>query len=238
MEDVLTSGSDARGVLLTLDLDWAPWYCVEYVLETLIDSSVCPTWFVTTGYSAAQLSDLSAYELGIHPNFQPVLGLGPGEVRSAPEAFSDCLELVPEAKVWRSHGLICGTNLTGVAVALGLTHESNLYVGEQVAIRPYKDFSGTVQVPITIEDDVLLRECRTGLMPNFVPDLSRDYQCLNFHPIHIFFNSPSFDWYRQHLAGPEGFAAQRRVDMRWPGWGVGSLWKSVLSLLKEAGDHE
>lgn len=57
--------------LITLDVDWAPDYMVDYVASILISHRVKATWFVTheslSVWRLRKRNDL--FELGVHPNF-------------------------------------------------------------------------------------------------------------------------------------------------------------------------
>ena len=59
--------------IITVDIDWAPDFVMDELLETLISAAVKSTWFIT--HRSPLLEKLreqkSLVELGIHPNFLP-----------------------------------------------------------------------------------------------------------------------------------------------------------------------
>ena len=89
--------------VITIDIDWAPDFMIDYCMQILLVAQVKATWFIT--HKSPMLDKLRQYpdlfELGIHPNFYPNSSHGESE-----EAIIGyCMDLVPEARSMRTHGL-------------------------------------------------------------------------------------------------------------------------------------
>jgi len=96
--------------IITIDVDWAPDFVMEPVIEVFIENQVKSTWFIT--HSTPVLNSLlrkhrELFELGIHPNFMKNSTQGATEK----EVLAYCKAVVPEALSVRTHGLIQSSNL-------------------------------------------------------------------------------------------------------------------------------
>jgi hypothetical protein len=96
-------GAGKGDVCLTLDVDWAPDHAIDWVADLLIDHAVKATWFVTHNSPAVDRlrAQPKLFELGIHPNFLA----GSTHGTTVDQVLDHCLELVPEARSMRTHGL-------------------------------------------------------------------------------------------------------------------------------------
>ena len=66
-------------VFLTLDLDWACDGVLEDTIDLVEGEDVSATWFVTHDTPLLErIRSNPRFELGIHPNFNGLLGLGQG----------------------------------------------------------------------------------------------------------------------------------------------------------------
>lgn len=110
----VTMAHRCRGVMLTLDVDWAPDYAVDFAAAELIRRGVRATWFVT--HSSAAIDRLREYpelfELGAHPNFLSNSTHG----SSTAEVLTHCTGLVPGATSVRMHGLMQSTRLLNTLI--------------------------------------------------------------------------------------------------------------------------
>lgn len=186
---------------LTFDMDFALDEVIEDTLDLLSGFDVRSTFFLTGATSQIdRIRETEAIDVGIHPNFNPLLGgtCDPGE--SAKKALDNLLKLFPEAKSVRSHSLTQSSRLNQLFKDYGLTHESNTFVpsGRAKAPSPWVDWTGLVRVPFHWEDDVYCLY-RTADVPEpaAAEVLSRNHGfCVfNFHPIHVFLNTESLAHY-------------------------------------------
>jgi hypothetical protein len=225
---------EGRGLLsklvLTFDLDWAHDTVIADTVSIVEKWGISATWFVT--HSSPLLNDISAIggqELGVHPNFNPLLeGTGGG---SAWDILARLLEIVPIAKSVRSHSLVQSSRLRTLFREHDLTHESNcvippLFTG---VLAPWKDFSGLVQVPIRWEDDLRLIDPSFGEPVDLLSAIKP--LTVDFHPIHIFLNTVTIDDYesaRTDFLNPAALLKRRRP------LGAGGSRDRLLALLEAA----
>jgi hypothetical protein len=172
---------------LSLDIDWAPDEVIRDSLKLISAAGARATWFVT--HETPVLDEIAAtpgQQLGLHPNFNPALQ---GNGKSANETIRELLEIVPGARVVRSHSLTRSNYLSAVFSEAGLTHESNIAVHPRTAqgLAPWRCKSGLVQVPVFWGDDLCMADGSYGTVVDWigkVPVLT-----VYFHPMHIFINT-------------------------------------------------
>lgn len=201
---------------LTFDIDWAHDDVLADTIALVERADVAATWFVT--HDTPLLARLRAnprFELGIHPNFLPLVMQGdPKAGATAGEVVDRLLAIVPEAKSVRSHSLVQSGRLLEVFRAKGLTHDCNAFLpaASGMPLRPWTDWFGMVRVPYFWEDDfwcdaapgtpVELQD-RAGL---------RGY---DFHPIHVYLNTDRLSRYedaRSDLQAPDRLITRRNPD--------------------------
>ena len=148
-------------VFLTIDIDWAHDEILEDTIQLIEETGVCATWFITHETSYLEfLRGNPRFELGIHPNFNPLL-LGDKSLgKSADEVVSRLLEIVPEAKSVRSHSMAQSSVLLNLFSEKGLTHDCNHYIPQQsqIVLKPWHLWNGLIRVPYFWEDDIEMEE--------------------------------------------------------------------------------
>jgi hypothetical protein len=199
---------------LTFDTDWAHDAAIADTIDLVEEAGVAATWFVTHDTPLlARLRENPLFEIGIHPNFNPLLA---GEPRagcgSADEVLDRMLELVPEATAIRSHCLVQGGRLFELFRRKGLTHDCNAFLPESsgMTLRPWVDWSGLIRVPYFWEDDFW---CDTGRSSRFADlDTRPGVRGYDFHPIHVFLNTEALCRYedaRAEFQDAEALRARR-----------------------------
>ena len=182
---------------LTFDMDWAHDDVLSFVLDWLECKSIKATWFVTHNTPLLdRIRSNKLMEVGIHPNFNSLLD-GKGDVGGAERILDELLELVPEAKSIRSHSLFQSGTLQNMFKSKGLLYDCNHFVPfhQDLEMRPWAIWNGLIKVPHGWEDDIcfmsdkdfsvsLIKQC-TGLC------------VFDFHPIHVYLNTPYMDWYEK-----------------------------------------
>lgn len=186
---------------LTFDLDWVADSVLERVIERVEALGLPATWFVTHDTPLlARLRSNAAFELGIHPNFNGLLGLGQGEAPSAGarEVVATLQALVPEATAVRSHSLTQSSRLLSLFHEVGLTHDANHFVPAraQVTLRPWRHHNGLVRVPHLWEDDLDALMGEERQTPRALLDRG-GLLVAAFHPIHVFLNTHDMATYER-----------------------------------------
>jgi len=182
---------------ITIDIDWAPDFTIDWVADRLAERSVPATWFVTHQSEAVERlrrrPDL--FELGIHPNFSP----GSTHGARSSEVLRHCLDIVPRARMMRTHQLVQSTPLLmEIIKTTDILADCSLYLPHATAAVPtilWYEKRPLVRIPYIWEDDFEVEQ------PNPIWRLHRmaelPLRVFGFHPIHLFLNSVSMDAYRQ-----------------------------------------
>jgi hypothetical protein len=183
---------------ITIDVDWAPDFMIDAAADALLAREVKATWFVTHASPALERlrerPDL--FELGIHPNFLP----GSTHGATPAEVVAHCAALVPEAKAVRTHCLLQSTPLhdellRGSAVEVDVS----LFLPGAEHLEPVVQWSPAgrlLRLPYVWQDNMEMYSpepnWRTGALLD-APGL----RIFDFHPVHVWLNSRSFDNYER-----------------------------------------
>lgn len=195
---------------LTIDIDWAQDAVIADTLGLIESHGQKATWFVT--HSTKMLDEIRAaggHELGLHPNFNPLLD---GQTGTAEDVLRRLHDVSGGATAVRSHSLVRSSRLAAIYRKLGLTHESNYFMPPALgSLHIWRDYSDLIQVPIRWEDDVRLLDETIGEPASHLSTL--DPFVVDFHPIHIFLNTVTMKDYetaRGSDTSPDGLKAHRR----------------------------
>jgi hypothetical protein len=228
----------AQRTAITLDIDWAPDFVIESVAETLLGRGVAATWFVT--HSSPAIDALRAhpdvFELGIHPNFAPGSTHG-----STPEmVLEHCLELVPEARSMRTHGLVQSSAL------LALVRQHTPIDIDLSLFLPHASHAGPIEYPLQTgsllripyiwEDDAEMYSSQPSWSTSEFAKAATGLAVFNFHPVHICLNSATLEPYGRLKAraypdvGPHDVA-----EVRTQGPGTATAFAELVNLLSGTG---
>ena len=178
----------------TSDIDWASESIIEYSHNVLSGNDLKLTYFVT--HSSPFLNDLNEQNkvrLLIHPNFLPDSSHG----NSFTEVIDYCLNLVPNADGFRSHRYFEVNDIMDDLEKRGFRFVSNHFTRCETHIKPLIHRSGLLSIPIFLEDGGYLLMDPDLNFNNLIPKLnSPGLKVINFHPAHMAFNTPNFDYTR------------------------------------------
>lgn len=171
-------------VSLSFDVDWAHEEVLADTLSLLGEFGATATFFATHDSPTLRGLDRGRYEIGIHPNFNPLLaGAGGSDYRRTLDAM---LDMYPEAQGLRSHSVTTNGAILVHAAERGLRYESNVYIPTQLA--PFRDYDRLVKISMYWAD---FREMLVA------PDFDAEAVAIDrtlpavfaFHPIHVFLNT-------------------------------------------------
>ena len=191
-------------IALTFDVDWCGDEVLNYTLDIIENADVRATIFMTHETPIiGKIRNNKNIELGVHPNFCKLLtGESSSDGSNYMDIFQRILQIIPEARSFRSHALTVNSHILMACGKLGITHESNLYMPKYLnaAIKPYKYIdSKLTRVPFFWEDDIHCMELSNGLAAGWdVHDWLKcdtDPKVFNFHPIHVFLNTEDLSRY-------------------------------------------
>ena len=215
-----------RGLHLTIDLDWCHEAVLADTLELLEVYEARATVFCTDRTESLDLlKGNRLVELGVHPNFRPLLsGENAPDGESAARVLDRILSLVPTAKSVRSHSLTSSSDLSTLFRSRGLTHESNIKLPFEAAphLAPFYHVSGMLMCPFQWGDH---SDMEKGIPIQCVSN----YLVVNFHPIHIFLNSNSLDQYER--TRPYHYSPGNLRNLRTDGTGVRTHFLDLLEAM-------
>lgn len=219
----------AAKVFLSFDIDWAHDDILTDTIDIVRDAGVASTWFVTHSTPLLyQLRNLADAELGIHPNFNPLLdGMCISSDNNSKKILESTLSLVPGARAIRSHSLTQNERIIDQFRDSGLTHISNCFVphGCGIKVRPFRVWDDIVIVPHCWQDNVALK--MSVPFPTEA-ELASDFHVFDFHPIHIFLNTEHPDRYEhtRHLH----HKPEELIRYRYEGQGTRTRLLELLDL--------
>lgn len=179
-------------IALTLDIDWAPDFVIGFCADILAERGIPATFFAT--HPSPLLEDLKTeplFDIGIHPNFLP----GTSHGANLAEIMDTMMALVPDAQCMRTHGLYQTSNMF-FAIMQGypqILYDFSLFMPDNHALRPcpFADEGGRsiLRIPYQWEDDLYFPRFAAAPNDDFIFETAT-YQIFDFHPIHIYLNSP------------------------------------------------
>lgn len=172
-------------ISFTIDTDWVHDEAIEETLLYFEQQDIPVTLFATHQSTLLSRLDRSKTEVGIHPNFNPLLDGQADYTYRKP--IDDLMNIFPEAKGFRSHSLASSYYVSIYAKSVGLEYESNVYITQDLS--PYRSSQyPLIQAPFHWMDSVQLGSVS---MPEQFISKNADFLCLAIHPIHFFLNTES-----------------------------------------------
>lgn len=224
-EDTSTNGDGAErydDVVVTVDTEWCPDTVIADTVDLLDAHDVPATLFSTH----ADGIDAGRHERALHPNF---LAADTGEA----EALDAVATAYPAATGLRAHNMYVHSPLRSHYGEYDLWYESNYAAYLVDDLEPFWMFGEVVQLPVYFMDDTWLR-LRDD--PEALPSVDvlltgPGLRVLDFHPIHVYLNTPDIDYYRAHKDRYDD--PDRLADARYDGLGVRDLFVAVLDRLAD-----
>ena len=187
-------------IFITVDIDWANDDLIEIALDMLEEQRVKCTFFVTHETSTLnRIRRNSNFELGIHPNLNPLLHEASNRTKLARERFEELLEIVPEAQSYRCHSMVTSSRVLEIASEFGLKYDCNYFIPYQAGIelKPWKIWNEIIRVPYFWEDDISLEYGIEESPTELKNILERPgLRVFDFHPVHIALNTEHLNRYK------------------------------------------
>lgn len=179
-------------ICITLDVDWAPDFVIDYVAKILIRKKIKATWFAThMSKDVLELVKNPLFEVGLHPNFlsNSTQGTNPEEI------LENLKSLFPTAKSIKTHCLLQSSSLLMLFHKFGIENDVSLLLERTKNIAPhYSPYFHLYRFPFFWEDDVAMsyNNWEVEQLIN-IPGM----KIFNFHPIHIYLNSKNMENYNK-----------------------------------------
>jgi len=221
-----------KSIFLTFDIDWAHDDVISDTIEILNAENIKATFFIT--HDCDVLNELRLnknFELGIHPNFNPLLN-GESGSEHFTQVVDRLMQLIPEAKSVRSHSLVQSSRMLDYFASCGLRIDANLYipVNSGIICRPFTIWNTILRVPHFWEDDLQLLG---NDIDKYDISIYLNYEGLkvfDFHPIHVYLNTECIDRYEN--AKPHYHNAVELLKFR--NYGADGTRQFLLDLIRES----
>jgi hypothetical protein len=197
IKDINLKSKIKNNIYITFDIDWASDEVLSHTLDIIEKYNIKATFFVTHATKLLQrMINNPNIELGIHPNFNPLVNGDFRYGRNIKEVLEYYLKIVPDAVSIRSHDLMQKSELINLLATYNIKYDCNLYLPYNSGIvnKPFNHFDNKlIRVPHFWEDDVhCLYNDDWGVDKYLKYD---GIKVFDFHPIHIALNSESMDRY-------------------------------------------
>jgi len=179
--------------IITLDVDWAPDFVIEYVADILMKKKIKSTWFVTHDSPIwDKLKENSLFELGWHPNFSENSSQG----KDPDSVLTYLKNIIPNAKSIRTHSLVQSTHLLLKFQKYGIENDVSLHLEKTSNLVPhYSKFLNLFRFPFFWGDGNEMAESNQNWSMDNSSYQTNGLKIFYFHPIHIFLNSKNWENY-------------------------------------------
>ncbi|HPG29595.1 MAG TPA: hypothetical protein PKY81_00820 [bacterium] len=191
-----------KTVFITIDVDWACDEALRDTVNLLEKNGVASTIFCTHKSEILnELSNQPGIELGIHPNFNPLLNGDLVYGKNFKEVIGYFYNLVASPVSFRCHSMTYSSQLANVFSSYGLIYDCNYYIPHysEIELKPYRmKCNKLIKAPYYWEDDLYAFE------PSNKQKIENDIKLLlskkglkifDFHPAHIFLNTNALKKY-------------------------------------------
>jgi len=185
--------------LLTFDVDWAPDFVIDEVVDFLLEKKLKATWFITHDSPSIRkiLEHKEIFEFGLHPNFLSNSSQGTNEK----EVMNNLRKIIPDSKIIRTHALFQSTYLfRNLVKNFDLKIDVSLLLPDTPNLQPHKIYfdeqnNELIRVPFFWEDDIEMYNPKKSLSMKSERYHVEGLKIFDFHPIHIFLNSNNMENY-------------------------------------------
>lgn len=179
----------------TADLDWASETVLGMFYEQMEASGIAPHTFVT--HKSGIVDSLLAQkriEAGIHPNFLP----GSSHGNSFTEVIENCIRMVPESWIYRSHRAFSVTDTSHLLrERYGHKASSNIITILQERIKPLLHESGMLELPVFFEDGTHLYNKLDLHLDRYREKFTTPgLKIINMHPMNFIINPATIGYMR------------------------------------------
>lgn len=214
-----------------IDVDWAAEAVIEDTIGLLEEYQVPATFYAT--HKSGVLSNIQntdQFEIGVHPNFVPLLRGDNSSGRDFKEVMGRLMEMYPDAKSCKAHSLVDSSVLLQHYSEIGITHDNTYFIDYPGidTLKPWRLWNNIVRVPLYWEDDYA---CVTPYPQNFntLMAASQGVKVFGFHPVHVFLNLESLD--RWAAVKGNHSNVDYLLENRFEGEGTRTRFLSLLKFL-------
>ncbi|MBZ0202760.1 MAG: hypothetical protein IT281_07825 [Ignavibacteria bacterium] len=217
-------------IAFTCDVDWAPEEVIEDTLNLFEVFGVKCTFFSTHHSINLTKSNKKLFEIGIHPDFTPLLGNNSS--KSLEDILDEIIDIHPDAIGVRTHTMVQSIALLQKFAEKKMLYEANSFMPYQTGLKPFRLWNNLVRIPYNWEDDVhwaygySFDDSRINLD-------SDDLIVFDFHPIHIFLNTENkfrYNEAKKYYDDPKKLQEYKNTDLP----GTRDLLMNLLKQIKSS----
>jgi len=196
--DIYDESSWRDAVFVTIDVDWASDSVLAYLLDLIETADLPCTIFITHETSLiSRMRDMNNIELGIHPNFNPLLTGDNRYGKTVYEIVDYYKRIVPEAISARSHSITQGSLIYDAFIKAGIQFDCNTFIPahSNIELKPWKEDFELYKIPHFWADDFQISLNQQFNIETYLN--ANGLKVFDFHPIHIFLNSERMERYNK-----------------------------------------
>lgn len=212
-------------IFLTTDVDWAPDFCVEHVINLVKKYNLKINIFATHA-SDILLSKSNTFEVGLHPDFTRDNFIWD-------EKFKKLKELYPEAHGARGHRNVFGQNVSDLYTKYNIKYDVSTFLWNHSYCVGHKDYNGLLRMSYMWEDGIHLDMGYDFSWSN-VNLCTPGLKILNVHPILIYLNCINDNERRSVTSKYKDLTSAKESDINPyinQGYGICSFWEEILSYI-------
>ncbi|MAZ47800.1 MAG: hypothetical protein CME65_04515 [Halobacteriovoraceae bacterium] len=182
--------------LLTADIDWAPDFCIKYMLDIFRELEIPLTCFATHDSEILRSAQRQGQiEIGLHPD-----NTRPEPEHGLTRKIENLKKLYPGAIGLRCHRNFFGQNIAEMAVKSSISYDISTFLWNQPFISGYKDQFGINRFSYFWEDGIQL-DTETELEVSKINFNTVGLKIFNIHPLLFYLNTVSDDQRRDAVRG-------------------------------------
>lgn len=217
-------------VVLTCDIDWAPEYAIEYVMD-LVSKYGCKMTMFTTHRSSLLLNAPDFIEVALHPDFTRTPNLN-----GFSEKMTQLKDIYPDAVGTRSHRNFFGQNIADIAKKCELKYDASVFLWNQPLCQSHTDYNGMTRHTYMWEDGI-------HLDMGFDFDWSKislhtpGMKIINVHPILIYLNSISDNHRRSVTSRYKDLTSAPKAEIDVGvnrAFGIKDFWERLLQYIQSS----
>lgn len=169
-------------IILTCDVDWAPDFAVEEVINLTAEHG-CKITIFATHKSKVLLNAPNHVEVGLHPDFTRV-----HSITSFCDKIKQLKEYYPDSVGMRSHRNFFGQNISDCAKKCGLKYDVSTFLWNEPFCQVHRDYNGLAKFSYVWEDGIHL-DMNFPFNWDKVNLHTPGIKIINVHPILMYLNS-------------------------------------------------
>lgn len=219
-----------------IDVDWAHEEIIEDTVLLLEKYGVDATFFAThKSLVIDNILNSNSYEIGIHPNFIPLLRGDTSKGKDFKEVIDNLMNIYPDSKSSKAHSLVDSSVLLDYYNKIGITHDNTYLIDapKMLPLVPWRLWNNLIRVPLFWEDDyatVTKYQCNFNDLIKPMPGL----RVFGFHPLHIFLNTESLERYEATRNIQDH--PKKLLEYRYDGEGTRTRFIQLLNAISSIDD--